>query len=162
MSVTTGVSRGDLAAPALSLHAGIALLATTIVFWVLAGLAGLVGGLVLGVATLALPRVFVFALGQLLVATFLPSDPAVMTLVLSEIPLVGLQFSDSSGQPLVSLSTLTTLVVGGGSLLAGALVVRTVSPLWMSAALIIGLVAIVSYGIHRYTLVTLGVVPNEQ
>lgn len=135
-----------------TLASGLAVVATAGVLWWLAGLPGVVLAGGVGLALFALPAVFVFALAQLALAVSLPAEPALVTVVVAELPLVVL-LSSTVDWELSARRAGTVLPVGGGVLAASVGAVATVGQLWLAALLVVSPVALVTYGIHRYTVV---------
>lgn len=148
----------------------LAVVATAGVFLWLDGLTGVVLAAGLGLAVFALPVVFVFALGQLALAVALPAEPAPVTVVVGELPLLSLLVTTFEQELLgttlaqgVLGTTLdrewsrrhagTVLLVGGAVLAASLVALAAVQQLWLGALLIGAIVALVAYGIHRYTVV---------
>lgn len=153
-----------------TLLSGLAIVAAAGVFLWLAGLIGVVLAAGLGLAVLALPVVFVFALGQLALAVALPAEAALVTVVVGELPLLLLLVTTfeqellgtTLAQELLGTTldrewsgrrTGTVLLVGGGVLAASLVALAAVQQLWLGALLIGAIVALVAYGIHRYTVV---------
>lgn len=140
---------------------GLAVLATAGAFWWLDGLTGVVLAAGIGLALFVLPVVFVFALAQVALAVSLPGEPALVAVVVGELPLVVL-LGTTLDQAFSGMNrdwewsgrrAGIVALLGGGALGGTLLAVATVQQLWLGALLIGGVVALVAYGVHRYTVV---------
>ncbi|MEF8843572.1 MAG: hypothetical protein V5A62_18425 [Haloarculaceae archaeon] len=150
-----------------SLPGGIAAVAVTALLWMLSGGLGLVGGGVLLAAWAVLPATYAFAIGQVAFVTATRSgtlpdaglDVGLLVPVLVEIGLVGVLVGpvvrSTGGRRTAGWTLLGTAVLGGIALGSYALWDRV----WVAAAVLVGLVGLVAYGLHRYELVVLGKVP---
>jgi len=122
------------------------------VFWLLGGPLGAGLALGVGVTAFALPPVVVFALAQVALAVLLPDAPALGTVVVGELPLLGLL-------GLTVDRGMSRRQFGAALLLGGGLVGVTVGAValaprqWLATVVTLGAVALPLYGIHRYAVV---------
>lgn len=136
-------------------------LASAAVLGVAAGIPGVVAGVVLWLSSFWLRPIFVFAAGQFALLALFPEGVPLGRLVLAEAGLLGTLAGSVVRTPDPSRTVAVTLAafLGLGALLrAGRLWGDAV---WISGALLIGSVAIVSYGLHRYELVLMGLAGGE-
>jgi len=136
---------------------GLATLGAVAVGFLVAGVPGLLAGAALVVAWLLAPPVVVAVLGQVLFAPLLSADASLTTIALVEAPLAALLLVD-----LVDWRGPVGTLAGGAVVLAafaGLAVAGIVwfDPLWQTAALLAAVAAVVAYGLHRYTVVTVEV-----
>ena len=125
--------------------------------WVVAGPAGALAGGVLVAAWLVASPIVVVALGHVLFAALLPSDAALATLAIAEVPLVIVFLGSvvdrrtplrTSWIGIVALAALSAVVAGG---------LGTLDAHWQTAAVLVAVVALAGYGLHRFTVATLEV-----
>jgi len=132
---------------------GVELAVTAVLLGLLAGPPGLAVGAGLLVCWLLLPVAYTVALGQFaLLALFPASTPVAL---LAEAGLVGALAASVVGS-VAPLRSLLAMGVGGGFL--AALVVAAPTPA-VAALAVLAVGALLSYGLHRYELVEMGLVP---
>lgn len=133
---------------------GLATLGAAAVGVLVAGLPGALAGAALVVAWLLAPPVVVAALGQVLFAPLLPADAPLAMIALVEAPLAALVLVDLIDwrAPLGTfVGAVVTLAAVAGLAVAG---IVWLDRLWQAAALLVPVAAVVAYGLHRYTVVT--------
>lgn len=130
----------------------IVLLGAAVVFWLLGGLPGAALALAVGLTALALPAVVVFALAQLALAVVLPETPASGTILLGELPLLGLLAPAVDRQ--LSRRRLAAAGLLGGGVIGTAVAAAVHAPRpWVAALVVLGAVSLCLYGTHRYAVV---------
>jgi len=140
--------------PTPTVSRGLTLVAVTGVFWWIGGLGGVALGAGLGLFLFVLPVVFVFALGQVVLAALLSPEPVLTAVVLGELPLL-LFLGTTVDRPQSWRRVLISLLVGGGVLATSVIIVATVRQLWLGSLGIVGAAAVTTYATHRYAVVVL-------
>lgn len=131
---------------------GVVLVVTAAVFWLLGGPLGAALALGVGLTLVALPAVVVFALAQVTLALILPETPALGTLLLGELPLLGLLAP--AIDPHAPRRRLGVAGLFGGAVIGVAVAAVALAPRrWLAALAILGAVALFLYGTHRYAVV---------
>lgn len=136
---------------------GLAALGAVAVGFLVAGVPGVLAGAALVVAWLLAPPVVVAALGQVLFAPLLLADAPLPMIALVEAPLAAMVLVDlidwraplgTFAGAVVALAAFAALAVAG---------IVWFDRLWQTAALLVPVAAVVAYGLHRYTVVTVEV-----
>ncbi|MCU4802134.1 hypothetical protein OB920_17295 [Halobacteria archaeon HArc-gm2] len=136
---------------------GLATLGAVAVGFLVAGVSGILAGAALVVAWLLAPPVVVVALGQVLFAPLLPADASLATIALVEAPLAAILLVDLTDWR-APVGTLVAAVVALAAFVGLAVAgVVWLDRLWQTAALLIPVAAVVAYGLHRFTVVTVEV-----
>lgn len=136
-------------------------LASTAVLGVAAGIPGVVAGVLLWLTSFWLRPIFVFAAGQFALLALFPEGVPLGRLVLVEAGLLGtlagavVRTSDPSR---TVVATLLAFLGLGALVRVGRLWSDTV---WIPGALLIASVMTLSYGLHRYELLLMGLVGGE-
>jgi hypothetical protein len=160
MSVTTHQSNSANASRLRKACAALGTLVATLAVGVAIGpLAVLVAVAISGALILA-STTAAFALGQVVLVALVPPDGAPIILVLAEVGLSVVLFSTAidyhdSGRLLVA-SLLAGLAVGA----TGWLLFWMNRTVWIAASAVVVTTAFLTYGIHRYEQVTLGLVES--
>ncbi|SFR86965.1 hypothetical protein SAMN05216559_0289 [Halomicrobium zhouii] len=133
---------------------GLATLGAVAVGFLVAGVPGVLAGAALVVAWLLAPPVVVVALGQVLFAPLLPADASLATIALVEAPLAAMLLVDLTDwrAPVGTLAGAVVALAAFAGLAVAGLV--WFGRLWQTAALLVPVAAVVAYGLHRYTVVT--------
>ena len=140
--------------PDLSIVHAIGVLLTCGVFLLLGGVPGFALGVGIGLSLVVLPELYAFALSNLVLAVLLPDDPAVTTILVGEVGLLGLLVAPLvASSPLAWRDSLGAVSLGGVIVASGLVAIGSVSETWLVALLVVGLVAVVVYGLHRYAVV---------
>jgi|GEM_PF-2985912 len=136
---------------------GLATLGAVAVGFLVAGVSGILAGAALVVAWLLAPPVVVVALGQVLFAPLLPADASLATIALVEAPLAAILLVDLTDWR-APVGTLVAAVVALAAFVGLAVAgVVWLDRLWQTAALLVPVAAVVAYGLHRFTVVTVEV-----
>lgn len=139
-----------------------ALLATLVtvgVFFILGGPVGVASGLLVVLAAVLGGPLVGFVVGHAALAVVL-TEPSAVTIIVAEAGLGMLLVAASvDGSDRVSTGLLTALAfVGTAAFLV--VVSELVDPLWGVTAVVVGTLVLVGYTLHRYELVTLGLVTD--
>ncbi|WP_372480336.1 hypothetical protein ACAH01_04160 [Halomicrobium sp. HM KBTZ05] len=125
--------------------------------WLVAGLGGALAGVVVVAAWLVVSPIVVLAVGHVLLAAVLPENASLATLALAQAPMVVVfagsvldadRPSRTLWQGVVALAALSLVVAGS---------IATFGTRWQVAAILVAVVAVAGYGLHRYTVATLEV-----
>lgn len=138
---------------------GIGALLVAIVCTIATGLPGFVAGTVFFVLWYTQPTLYTVAFGQLVVAA-LSDGIAVGYLVLAEVGLLAVLVGTSLA---LDRPRWRVIVTGGVAIGFGAsalAIVRWSNRLWLAIGFVLIVFAIVSYGLHRYERVALGLVED--
>lgn len=140
---------------------GLAALAAAGVVGALAGPPGLAAGLALVGAWYALGPAYAFAAGQVAVAALL-GGAALARLAAAQAAvfavLVAPDVGDGRGRRLAAGTALGAAALGAAAALAQGAWDAT----WITAAVVVGGVAVAAYGLHRYELVATGAARGER
>jgi hypothetical protein len=139
-----GVSRGSLLGAAVG----------TLGLWLLFGVWGGLGGVLVSLCLFVVPSVFAFAIGQLVLAALLPESGAPGTLIAGELALLPLLSDVLTRGELTATERVQSGAVGGVVLLGSGVVATAVSPRWLGALAIAVGISVIIYGLHRYAVVT--------
>lgn len=129
-------------------------------FWFLGGMGGIGAWIVVAGSWLVFPVIVPFALGQIAVVSIAPDSSAVL-LLSAQVSLFGLLVRDVAS----SYRSSRSVVVFGGLAGATAAVILAVSGRTGIAAGVITSILIfglASYSLHRYLLLELGLIQNDQ
>ena len=143
-----------------SLIGALGLLLTVAAFGLVAGIPGALASIALVPLWLLLPGIYVVAMGHVLIAAFV-GDLSVVSVLAVE---VGLLFvlADAASQHARPGSLISNTVFAAGVLVAMvALVLVFDGTIWIAAGVLLVALAAFAYGLHRYELVSLGVIHNE-
>lgn len=124
-----------------------------VAFWLLSGLTGLLLALGLGLSLVVFPTIFVFALGQFVLAVLLPADASLELVALAEAPLLLVLVDTRPGLQWVTARSLVTVALGLLPIVAGGLLLGTVSTPWAVAGAVVAVVAAAGYALDRYAAV---------
>ncbi len=131
---------------------GVVLSGAAVVFWLFGGLPGAALALAVGSTAVFLPSVAVFALAQVALAVVLPETPAPGTILLGELPLLGVLAPAIDRH--VSRRRLGVAGLLGGAIVGLAVAAAVLAPRpWVAALVVFGAVALCLYGTHRYAVV---------
>lgn len=140
---------------------GLGVFITTVTLGATAGPVGIFAGGALALCWYRFPTVYAFALGHVVLAALLSKTAPLTAFAPAEaglfVMLVGPAARDES-----SLRTVATTAACFFGLLAIAWAVRSsTGDLWLAAMALLGSMALLAYGIHRYELVRFGLVEVE-
>lgn len=153
--ITLPDSRSHRLTPAL----GVGMVSVCVALTAFAGLLGLAAGVATVLVTVGLGPIAGIVIGHL-VAVALLGTPTTAELVLFELSIIPLLATPLVERP----SSRSALIVGSSvlGLMAIAVIAYTsVDSLWVLALGLVGGLAAIGYGLHRYELVVLGLVPDE-
>lgn len=140
---------------------GAGAVAVVLAFGAFGGLAGLAAGVAVAVGSLVLPATYAFAFGHVALLFALPS-PTLRQIAAVELGLAAVLVSPMAGtdggRRLIAATALC--FVGLAAVVAPASL--AVDPLWTVAAALVALVAALSYGVHRYERLRLGLLEGEE
>lgn len=103
-----------------------------------------------------------FATGQIILSALYPSEGPLLLLLLAEIGLLGVLFSTIVTHHAPGRLAVSSLVAGVAIGVFGWIVLRSGVALWIVASMVVVGIALVTYGMHRYERVTLGLVEYNE
>ncbi|WP_135825295.1 hypothetical protein [Halorussus ruber] len=130
-------------------------------------LVAVLGGLAVVASWLLLAPTSAFALGHVALAAVLPANALAsgvpLELLAVEVGLVGMLLAsatrrgvDAGGSVALAVGVVLAWTFGGGAL--AWIAARSGLDLWLAGALVVGASGLAAYGLHRYQLVSLGLV----
>lgn len=137
-------------------------LITTVVAIVTTGPLGVLIAVGVGSALYFISAPAAFATGQIVLSALYPSEGPLLLLLLAEIGLLGVLFSTAVSHHAPGRLAVSSLVAGIVIGVAGWLVLRSGTALWIVASMFVVGIAVITYGLHRYERVTLGLVEYNE
>lgn len=149
MNLATETAESVRSSPLTILAIGV--LGTTSVY--IAGIPGVLVGLVAIATWRVLPPVYVVAIGQLGVATLLGPEPPLRTFAAFQGALLTVLVGDLLDHRRTpgSLGTGLLFILGTGTVAVAA--TSWLDERWLAVLLVVGFLVLVGYGVHRYTVV---------
>lgn len=138
-----------------------ALLVLTALATIAAGPLGVLAGLVTAVTWYGLGVPYALAAGHVVLAAAFGGGVAPLEFLLVELGFLAVLLAalvdDAGPRGTVAVGTLSAV-----GLVAVGWAVGQAAPLWLAAGTVCGAFALVAYGLHRYELVRLGLVPDAE
>lgn len=139
----------------------IAALVAGLGFVLVGGLAGVASALAVALVWLFLPAVYAVALGHVLLAALTVDGGTLLEFIVVGLGLFAVLLAPASR--LYERETLVSVTVFAAGVLffAFGIAFTTADVLWIASLALVVLWALAAYGIHRYELVTLGLVEGS-
>ncbi|WP_290819285.1 hypothetical protein [Halovivax sp.] len=160
MSAAGTTGSAELGRPDRS--AGSALAAATLVvaFGLVAGPIGVFAGIATVAIWYAVGVPYALAVGHVALVALVPGGIDPLSFALVEVGFVTIllaSVADPDRRPIATVAIASAVALGGTAWL-----VLAFQPLWLAAAAQLGVLATVAYALHRYELVSLGLVTDDR